>query len=373
MASLRVFVTSWLFRIREMLVVSGYTLRMKYVRFAAGSLMLFAACSSAAQSTRQPAPTDVVATVGSTSITLAEVDERALQHPASDFGSVKLAQALYSARRVALDEIVATRLLDEEAKAQRLERSALVEKEITAKIPSVSEADIAEWYRVNQARVQGATLDQVRSPIRAYLTQERMQTIRTQYLDALKAKTAVRINLEPPRQRIASGDSPARGPANAPIELVEFSDFQCPYCLRADPTVRQVLATYGDRIHLVYRHYPLPNHPNARPAAEAATCAGDQGKFWAYHDRLFGNQARLENADLKQHAVEIGLDAAKFNACVDRRQSKAQVDADIRAAEEAGVNGTPHFFINGRPLSGAQPFEAFKRVIDEELELKKSR
>jgi protein-disulfide isomerase len=346
---------------------------MHHAKFVGLGLFLVTACSSAAQqSTPQPAPTDVVATVGSSSITLAEVDERALQQPASDFGSVKLSQALYNARRAAVDEIVANRLFDEAAKAQRIERTALIEKEITGKIKDVTEAEIAEWYRANQNRVQGATLDQVRAPIRTYLTQERMQAIRTEYLNTLKAKTAVRINLEPPRQRVATADSPARGPANAPIELVEFSDFQCPYCLRADPTVRQVLATYGDRIRFVYRHYPLPNHPNARPAAEAAACAGDQGKFWAYHDRLFTNQTRLTDADLKQHAVEIGIDTAKFNACLDGHATKARVDADMRAGEEAGVNGTPAFFINGRSLSGAQPYEAFKRIIDEELEFKKS-
>jgi protein-disulfide isomerase len=346
---------------------------MKQSKFAAASLVLLAACSSSAQSARQPAPSDVVATVGSSSITLAEVDERALQQPASEFGGAKLSQALYTARRNALDDIIAARLFDEAAKAQGIERQALIEKEITAKIPAVSDEDVAEWYRVNQARVQGATLDQVRSPIRNYLTQERMQGIRTTYLESLKAKTAVRVNLEPPRQRIDSANSPARGPANAPIEIVEFSDFECPFCLRADPTVRQVLSTYGDKIRLVYRHYPLPNHPNARPAAEASACAGDQGKFWAFHDRLFSSKARLGDADLKQHAAEIGLDTAKFNACLDGRTHKGRVDEDMRAAEEAGVNGTPAFFINGRSLSGAQPFEAFKRIIDEELELKRTK
>jgi protein-disulfide isomerase len=347
---------------------------MRYARFAGLGVFLVAACSSSAQqSTPQPAPSDVVATVGTTPITLSEVDERALQQPASDFGSVKLSQALYSARRAALDEIVANKLFDAAAKAQGIERTALIEKEITAKIKEVTEADIADWYRANQSRVQGATLDQVRSPIRNYLTQERMQEIRAEYLAALKSKTAVRVSLEPPRQRFAANDSPARGPANAPIELIEFSDFQCPFCLRADPTVRQVLQTYGDKIRFVYRHYPLPNHPNARPAAEAAACAGDQGKFWAYHDRLFSNSTKLTDADLKQHAVEIGVDAAKFNACLDSHSSKARVDADMRAGEDAGVNGTPAFFINGRSLSGAQPYDAFKRIIDEELELKKSR
>jgi protein-disulfide isomerase len=128
-----------------------------------------------------------------------------------------------------------------------------------------------------------------------------------------------------------------------------------------------VISTYGNRIRFVYRHYPLPNHPRARPAAEAAQCAHEQGKFWEYHDRLFENQALLGDEDLKQHAARLGLDAAQFNACYDSQKYKADVDTDIRAGNEAGVSGTPAFYINGRMLSGAQPFEAFKRIIDEEL------
>ena len=177
--------------------------------------------------------------------------------------------------------------------------------------------------------------------------------------------------LEPPRQVVSAANSPAKGSTSAPIEMIEFSDFQCPFCLRADPTVRQVLGTYGDRIRFVYRHNPLPNHPNARPAAEAAACAGEQGKFWPYHDRLFANPTKLSDADFKQAAVELGLNAPQFNACVDTHKLKAQVDADIKDGEEAGVNGTPAFFVNGRMISGAQPYDVFKKMIDEELELKK--
>jgi protein-disulfide isomerase len=121
----------------------------------------------------------------------------------------------------------------------------------------------------------------------------------------------------------------------------------------------------------VYRHFPLPNHPNAQPAAEAAECAAEQGKFWPYHDRLFANTSRLSPADLKQHAADLGLDRSKFDPCVDTRKYKAQVDADTEAGQQAGVNGTPAFFINGRMLSGAQPFEAFKRIIDDELSSKR--
>src|SRR5262249_17398539 len=141
--------------------------------------------------------------------------------------------------------------------------------------------------------------------------------------------------------------------------------------LRAHPTVQQVLTTYGDRVRFVYRHYPLPNHPRARPAAEAAQCANEQGKFWPYYDRLFSNQSKLGDADLRQAAADLGLDAARFNDCVDSHKYKDVIDSDIKAGEQAGVSGTPAFFINGRPLSGAQPFDAFKRIIDEELDLKK--
>jgi len=340
----------------------------------AAVVAVLTACSpTSAQQAKRLASSDVVATVGATSITLGEVDDKAMQQPVTNFGSVKLAVALYQARRAALDELVATTLIDDAAKAQGIDRSALVQKEITSKISPVTDDDIGFWYQTNQARVQGASLDQVRQPIRQFLTQERMQVIREQYLGTLKAKTTVRVVLDPPRQTVATEGSPAKGPANAPIELVVFSDFQCPYCFRAAPTVNQVLSAYGDKIHFVYRHYPLANHPNARPAAEAAACAADQGKFWPFHDRLFQDPSKLGPSELKRDAADLGLDTAKFDGCVDSHKLKAIVDADLQAGQEAGVDGTPAFFINGRMVSGAQPFDVFKRIIDEELELKKSR
>jgi len=344
---------------------------MQKALFVALAVLLTACSASSAQQAKALAPSDVVATVGSTSITAAQVDEKAMQQPTSSFGSMKLSQAIYEARRGAIEEIVATTLMEQEAKSQGIERSALVEKEITSKVSQVNDAEIAAWYQANQARVQGASLDQVRQPIRQFLLQERVQLAREQYLDTLKAKTAVRVLLEPPRQMVAAASGASKGPAGAPIELIEFSDFQCPYCQRANPTVDQVLQTYGDRIHFVYRHFPLSNHPNARPAAEASQCAAEQGKFWQYHDKLFANPSRLGEADLKQQAAEVGLDASKFNACVDSHKYRAQIDSDLKAGEEVGVNGTPAFFINGRMLSGAQPFSEFKRLIDEELAMKK--
>ena len=340
---------------------------MKPLHFS--TALVAAACSAtSAQPSRPLSPSDVVATVGSATITLAEVDEKALQQPTANFGSVKLVQALYEARRAALDDIVGSKLIDQEARARGVDRPTLIEQEITARVPSVGDADVADWYRANQARVQGASLDQVRAPIRALLIQERMEDARQRYVDVLKSKTPVRITLEPPRLNVSAASGPSKGAVNAPIQLIEFSDFQCPYCLRARATVKKVLETYGDRIHFVYRHYPLPSHPGARPAAEASECAAEQGKFWQYHDRLFDDPSRLSGTELKQQAAAVGVDMTRFNTCVDSRKYKAQVDADLKDGDEAGVNGTPAFFINGRMLSGAQPFEAFKRIIDEELE-----
>ena len=198
---------------------------MKKLLFCA-ALVVLTACSSSAQQARRPAPNEVVATVGTKSITLSEVDDKALEAPASNFGG-KLSQALYDARRLALDEMIASILMDEAARAEGIDRAALVEKEITKKAPAVSDAEIAAWYQANQARVQGRSLDEVRQPIRTFLTQERMQAVRAKYIDDLKSKTPVRVLLDPPRQKVAmAANSPARGPADAPIQIVEFSDFE---------------------------------------------------------------------------------------------------------------------------------------------------
>jgi protein-disulfide isomerase len=338
---------------------------------AAALLILLNACSSSAQQATQMSPTDVVATVGSTRITLGEVDEQALQSPASSFGSARLVQALYLARRDALDELIGKRLMDAEAKARSIDYATLVEQEIASKASMPTTADVERWYQSNSARVQNTPLDQVREPIKAYLIEERMDNAKSAFIARLKEKTRVVVSLVPPRLKIATDGHAAKGAKDAPIEMVEFSDFQCPFCARAHGTLKQVLTAYGDKIRFIYRHYPLPNHPNARPAAEASACALEQDRFWQYHDQLFANTSKLSDADLKAHAASAGLDTGKFAACFDNRKYKGQVDRDVQEAGEAGVTGTPAFFINGRPLEGAQPFEAFKRVIEEELTAKK--
>jgi protein-disulfide isomerase len=161
---------------------------------------------------------------------------------------------------------------------------------------------------------------------------------------------------------------PMKGPANAKVTIVEFSDFQCPFCGRVMPTLQQIEKNYGNDVRIVFIHNPLPFHPNAEPAAEAAVAADAQGKFWEMHDKLFANQQNLTRPDFEKYAQEIGLDMNKFKAALDSHAGKKKVDDDLAIAKQVGVQGTPNFYIDGRNVQGAQPYEEFKKVIDDEIQ-----
>jgi protein-disulfide isomerase len=171
---------------------------------------------------------------------------------------------------------------------------------------------------------------------------------------------------EPTRVKVAT-TGPAKGPANAPVTIVEFSDFQCPYCGRLSPTLKQVEQKYGDKVRLVYRQYPLPFHRFAQKAAEASLCANDQGKFWQMHDAIFADQQALEVAQLKSKATDLGLNTEQFNQCIDLGRHAAAIQADVKDGAAAGVTGTPALFVNGRLILGAVPLEQITSVIDDEL------
>jgi protein-disulfide isomerase len=171
-----------------------------------------------------------------------------------------------------------------------------------------------------------------------------------------------------PRAQLAIGSAPTRGPSDAPVTVVEFSDFQCPYCARVHPTMVKLLEEFPDQVQIAFKHYPLPNHPKAPLAHRAAIAAGQQDRFWEMHDLIFENQRALEREDLIAHAETLGLDLASFEVALDDEALGAQIEADIREGSEAGVRGTPAFFVNGRLLSGAQPYAAFKAAVEGALE-----
>ena len=165
--------------------------------------------------------------------------------------------------------------------------------------------------------------------------------------------------------------APVKGPKNAPITIVEWSDFQCPFCSRAVPTLTEIEKQYGNKVKVAFKNQPLPFHQNARLAANAAMAANEQGKFWQMHDKLFANQQALDRASIEKYAQELGLDLNKFKAALDSNKFDAEITKDSQEGMQAGANGTPTFFINGRMLVGAQPIDSFKTIIDEELKKKK--
>ncbi len=304
---------------------------------------------------------ETVATVGDTPISRETLEKHVKPK------MVEVENQRYEVLSQGLDELISEQLFEKEAKARNVTTEQLVATEITAKVAAPTDAEIQKVYDDNKAQLQGQTLEQVKPRIVEFLKQQKGAERQQAFLTELKGKYKTTVALKPPKVEVSTAGRPARGGNDkAPITIIEFSDYECPFCKRAEPTVKKVLDTYGDKVRLVYRHYPLEFHATARPAAEASACAAAQGKFWEYHDKLFAS-SDLNDAKLKSLAGEVGLDQAKFDDCFAKKQFKADIDKDMADASSVGVTGTPAFFINGRMLSGAQPFEKFKEVIDEEL------
>ena len=272
----------------------------------------------------------------------------------------------YQLRSQALDALIAQALVRKEAVARGMAAEALEKAEIDDKAV-VTEADAKGFYETNKARFGTTAEAEAIRQIQNGLGQQRRNERRLAFARELRGRYDVKVMLEPYRVPIDVASAPVRGNVKAPVTVVEFSDFQCPYCIRSRPTVTRVRETYGDKVRWVFRHFPLNFHEMAQKAGEAAACAGDQGKFWEMHDRLWESNGKLQVAELKGAATALGLERTAFDGCLDSGKHAGQVGADLEAGAGSGVTGTPAFFINGRPLVGAQPFEAFQQVIDEEL------
>ena len=307
-------------------------------------------------------PARAVAQIDGVEVSQAELDDWIKEELFAQKTSGGSPAKLYDLRADALGRLVAKRALESAAEKANLDEEQVLEN-AAAELGPVSDEEVTTFFEENSAQMGDATLEKITPQIRAFLEQRRRAEARA----AITAGAEVVVHLEAPRFEIAAS-GPGRGAEDARVTIIEFSDFQCPYCQRADQVVKQVLERYPNDVRVVYRHLPLENiHSRARPAAEASACAADQDQFWAYHDKLFANQRQLEDPDLKRFAEELGLDSARFDACVAERTHRDQVDVDAAAAQGAGVTGTPAFFVNGRLLSGSRPAEEFYKIIDAEL------
>ncbi len=310
-------------------------------------------------------PGATVATIGDQKITLADLDESAAAALA------RVRQQEFDVRKQSLETLVNDKVLEKEAAAKGVSKDALIKAEVTDKIGDPAQPEIDAWYEQNKARLGTQTKEQMQPQIAQMLKTQKTQDVQRSYVKGLRQKYAAKILLEPPRVEVSLDDDPSKGPAKAPVTIVEFSDYQCPFCSRAENTVNDVLKKYGDKIRFVYRDYPLPFHQNANIASQAAQCAADQGKFWEMHAALFANQQKLTQPDLIATAGTIGVDADKFKTCLETGKFKDEVQKDLDDGQKYGVTGTPTFFINGIPLVGAQGPEAFADIIDSELERKR--
>jgi protein-disulfide isomerase len=310
-----------------------------------------------------------VAKVGSEVITEAELNgsiKRDLSRLEAEH-----AEKVHGLKSQGLNELVDTKLIAAQAKKEGLTPDKLIEREVTAKIAEPGEAELKAFYEQAKARSGGQIppFEAVKGEIAKMLKERAVGQSRKTFVDKLKQETKVETMLPPlllPKVEVAA-EGPSKGESNAPITIVEFSDFECPFCSRAEDSVKKVMEVYKGKVRLVYRDFPLPFHGKAQKASEAALCAQDQGKYWEMHERLFANQQALALPELKAHAKTLGLEGGKFDQCLDSGAKAPIVEASKKAGEAVGVNGTPAFFINGRPLSGAVPFEQFKEIIDHEL------
>jgi protein-disulfide isomerase len=328
----------------------------------APALLAVGACAHQAPapvacSTAPPSP--VVARIADETITLGDVDATILHE-------------LYELRSGALSKMVDQRVLDGAAKRAGKSADDLIADLTAARVPAISNDEAQAFYEANQGHLQerlaGKSFIELKPIlIRALQDQKRVEAV-SAVMEELREKEGVQITLEEPTVAVAA-TGPARGPAEAPVTIVVFSDFQCPYCAKGRDVMEHVLSAYAKEVRLVYRDFPLPFHPQAEKAAEAGRCANEQQQFWRIHDWMFNNQQNLSVESLKDAAKSLGFDEARFNECLDSGKYRDAVAEDTRAGEKAGVHGTPGYFVNGHMINGAMPFERFKAEIDGALKV----
>ena len=309
-------------------------------------------------------PNAVVATVGDHKISEKDLDAKVkpqidqMRSMLEKRVDQLIADKTFDVKRQTLESMTDDYLIQQAADHDKLSVADYLKKEYSGK-NGVTDADAKAFYDKNKG--QGT------APFESIKPQLLQMMNRQALLDRLRKDQPVKILLEPKRVVVDSTGHPAMGAKDAPVTIVEFTDFQCPFCKASEGTIKQLQQKYGDKIRLVHMDFPLPFHSHAMDAAKAARCANEQGKFWQYHDALFANQSKLAPADLKATAKTLGMNSTKFDTCFDSPKYDGQIKADQATGERVGVDGTPAFFIDGRPLTGAQPIPKFEDLINDEL------
>jgi protein-disulfide isomerase len=326
----------------------------------------------AAERPPQPEPGTQVAQVGGTAIpysTLQSVTQDKLAQLQHQYDMQFQQLALGTARakedylETELQNLVNKRALKLEASARKTTDTALLS---AVKAAAISDADVLAFYDSQKSQI-GQPFDAASPQIRQFLQRQAEEEAQLQYFQTLRTKYKVETSWEPMREQVEA-NGPQRGSADAVVTIVEFSDFQCPFCGRLAPVLKQVLKAYPSQVRVIFRNLPLRAiHPDAEKAAEAGVCAKLQGKFWEMHDVMYSEQNSLSVDALKEKARRLNLDSKQFEECLNSGQGLAAVKADEDAAFKLGLAATPSSFINGRFVNGAEPFHQWKALIDDEM------
>jgi protein-disulfide isomerase len=303
----------------------------------------------------------VLATLNGENITDSQIQPRIKN------SMMKVMAQMYEIKRDAVDEMIDDKLLEQEAKKRGVATDALIKAEIDSKITTPTDDEARAMYEVYKKRFGNKTYEEVAPMVKSQLVSQKKQKLYGEFLEKLRKVAKLSYKIERPSFAVSMDDDAHIGNPTAPIKVIEFTDYQCPFCKKARPNIQQVIDAYKDKVVYVLRDFPLSFHKFAKSAANAAQCAGEQGKYFEFSNKIWDNQQDLTEATFKNYATTLGLDMAKFSACSTSNKYFKEIDKDQADGAAAGVTGTPAYFINGKFLSGAQPFEAFKQIIDEEL------
>jgi len=300
----------------------------------------------------------VVAEVDGHKVTSAELEQKyaaKLMEPRYEY---------YRAERQALDQFIDDYLLETQARGEHLTVEQLLQREVNSQVKDPTEDQLHVFHEGLRSDEPFAA---VREKIITTLRQPGLAKARAAYLQSLHGRASIHIALAPPKAEVPLDNAPRRGPQDAPVLIIEFADYECPYCQRIDPELKKLQEEFAGKVAVAFKDFPLPMHPHAEKAAEAARCAQEQGQFWNFHDMLFENHQKLELAQLKEYASALKLDAARFDQCLDAGEQAAAVRKDFAQGQRLGLTGTPSFFINGHFLSGAVKYSTLREIVEQQL------
>jgi protein-disulfide isomerase len=330
------------------------SIRLNHVVLSVTFLVLSLCCASAQQMS------EVLAEVNGDKLTRGDLEQKQgnlLLHARYQY---------YQTEKKALDELIEQHLLETEAHRQGITVDELLQRDIDSKVKDPSEDQLQFYYEALDSK---EPYDKMRDKIRDRIREIRASRLRTTYIDNLRSKSNIVVELAPPLANVHTENAAEiEGRRDAPIQLVEFADYQCLYCQKVNPDLIKLLEEYKDKVALIYKDFPLSMHPQAKKAAEAARCAGEQGQFWEYHNLLFKDK-KFETPDLKQQAQALNLDTAKFDKCLDSGEEAARVKKDQEEGTRLGLSGTPSFFLNGHFFTGAVDYSTLHKMIEQQLYL----